>query len=162
MATLNPKPGSSSKKQHQVLVIAGRRQGLELPEIRKLVGGSITKLSAADCSKWIEHFSGKGLANPPGKAPGPYGKKRSDAARMITDSHIRQIARLGMDYFQGLPAFRAWLSKNFEVPNCRTPWAPDLVDLIRQLGTAERAGQVIRVLKEMIDRREAKQKAATV
>ena len=155
MASLNPQPSSSSARQHQVLVLAGKRQGLELDEIRKMVGGSIRSLSAADCSEWIRKLSGKGLANPPGKAPRPYGRKRTDAIRLITPFHFRRIASLGLKYFGNYAAFGAWLSKNFvdEVPDRPAESAAQVEDLLRQLGTAERAGQIIRVLKEMIQRR---------
>lgn len=138
-SSLNPKPGSSSKRQHQTLVVAGKRRGFVLAEIRKAVGGSIRRLSAAECSTWIKHFSGNGLANPPGEKASVYkGKKRTDATRMITPDQIQQIVRLMFEYFpgefarSGLP----WLRRNFKA---RAP---------SELATAERAGQVIRVLAD--------------
>lgn len=143
MPSLNTKPGSSSKRQHQVLVMAGRRQGFDLAEIRKTVGGSIRRLSAAECSTWIEHFSGNGLPNPPGQKPSPYkGKRRTDATRIITNDQVEQIDRLGREFFDEHRAFCTWLAKDFKV------------DDVRQLATAWRAGQVIRVLKDMLARRE--------
>ena len=155
MAALNPQPSSSSKRQHQVLVMAGRRRGFDLAEIRRMVGGSITALSAAVCSEWIERFSGRGLANPPGQKKSPYAGRRSNGnLRMITNDHIEQIIRLANQHFREdkdslcpedslCPAARNWLQKNFGVNHPRL------------LATAQRAAQVITVLKEMHQRRAA-------
>lgn len=159
MAQLNTRPGSSSKKQHQVLVMAGRRQGFDLAEIRRMVGGSLRKLSAAEASEWITRFSGQELANPPGKKPRSYaGRKRSDAVRMITDDHIDQIARLGLDYFGDPHALHAWLAKNFGIPFIEPRLDQTLSDLIRtKLATARRAADVIHTLKTMLSRRKTKE-----
>ncbi len=60
---------------------------------------------------------------------------------MIAAGHIEQITRLLLMYFDNAPAGLAWLAKDFGAVNPRG------------LLTAQRAGQVIRVLKGMIDRR---------
>ena len=60
---------------------------------------------------------------------------------MITNDQVEQIDRLGGEFFVNSHVFVYWLTKNFKV------------DHVRQLATAERAGQVIRVLKEMLARR---------
>ena len=155
MAQLNPKPGSSTKRQHQTLVIAGRRRGLELAETRKIVGGSITRLSAAEASEWIEHFTGHGLPNPPGQKPGPYKGKRPapGTVRMITEDQADQIVRLGIAYFGEAHLLIAWLVKNFKIDAVMARGQRGHRAVVRQLGTAKRAGEVIRVLKEMVARK---------
>jgi len=143
MTTLRTTPGSSTPKQRQRLVILGRRKGLDLNEIRKTVGGSIKQLSAKGASEWIVRFGGGTLPNPPGKKPSVYkGKKpKPGVTRMITEDQIDQIKRLLFECFDG-QSLRAceWLKKNFKV------------DLPVELATAKRAGEVIRVLKEMSSR----------
>lgn len=148
MASLNTKPGSSTAKQRTTLVIVGKRTGLELNEIRKAVGGSISKLSAAQASEWIKHYSGSDLANPPGKKPGTYKRRsKSSATRIISNDQVEQIDRLSIDYFSGnTEAAGQWLEKNFDVITAR------------QLATAERGGQVIAVLKTMHARRDQQAK----
>ena len=143
MATLNPKPGSSSKAQHRTLILAARSQGIDTSELRSLVGGSIRKLSVATCSDWIKRFGGGDLANPPGQKPGPYtGKRSAGNVRMISADQIDQITRLAREYFDGQdPADSDWLLKNFKVADPR------------QLATAKRAGEVIAVLKGMHQRK---------
>jgi hypothetical protein len=155
MAELNSKPGSSTAKQHQALAIAGKGRGLSLAEIRKAVGGSLRKLSAAEASRWIEHFSGQGLPNPPGQKPSAYKGKRPapGTVRMMTEDQIDQIMRLGVDYFAEVHLLIAWLVKDFKVPDLAARGARGHRAIVRQLGTAKRAGQVIRVLKLMIARR---------
>lgn len=143
MAALNTKPGSSTPRQRQTLVIAGKRLGFTLNEIRAKVGGSIKELSAADASRWIEEFSRRPLPNPPGKKPRPYGRRRTAAARMITDDHCEQIDRLILAYFDDMHAGYTWLCNNFKAA------------FPRELGTAERAGHVIHTLRTMIERKEA-------
>lgn len=155
MAQLNPKPSSSTKRQHQALVIAGRRRSLDLAEIRKLVGGSITRLSAAEASDWIEHFTGRGLPNPPGQKPNTYKAKRATpgTVRMITKDHIDQIVRLGVAYFGEAHLLIAWLVKNFrEIDAVDARGQRGHRAVVRLLGTTKRAGEVIRVLKEMTTR----------
>lgn len=142
--TLNTKPGSSSKRQHQVLVIAGLRAGFDLvADIRSLVGGSIRKLSVAECSDWIKHFSGVDLANPPGQKP-KRKKGREGVTRMITPDQVQQIRRMSLAYFEGNKRRTSdWLIKNFQA------------ERIEHLATAHRAGQVIMTLKTMAKRKES-------
>lgn len=141
MASLNPKPHSSSKSQHQRLVLVAADRGFDLAEVRKMVGGSLRALSAQACSDWIKHFGGGGLAHPPGQKPRPYRRKRTDAVRVIHTDHVEQINRLGLHYFHDEGKFHNWLEKNFKV---RDPAA---------LATAVRAGEVIRVLRTMHHRK---------
>jgi hypothetical protein len=62
---------------------------------------------------------------------------------MIADSHIQQIGRLMLRYFEGNQfAAAAWFKKTWKI------------DDPRDLGTTERAGQVIRTLKAMLARRD--------
>lgn len=149
MASLNTQSGSSSKAQRQVLVIEAKRRGIALDELRSMVGGSVSSLSAQAASNWIRQISGRPLPHAPGKAPRPYARKASRdregaiIARIIAADHIEQIERLGLQRFDDPDALRAWLRKNFKV------------DDPRQLGTAARAGEVIRVLKQMLVRKEA-------
>ena len=145
-AALSTKPGSSTKLQHQTLAIVARRAGLDIHEVRKMVGGSLRRLSVAKCSAWIERLGGGKLPNPPGRKPGAYaGKKREPGViRIIHPEHIEEIRRLGLWIFAPSAArFYAWLYKNFKVNS------------IEDLATAERAGQVIRVLKGMLKRKES-------
>lgn len=144
-ASLNDKPMSSTALQHQTLVIAGNRKGFDLGDIRKMVGGSLRKLSARQASEWITVLSGKGLPNKPGQAPrSAYRKRHTDGAtKIISAAQIDQIARLSVEYFINAgyedpqQAAAEWLLKDFKV------------DHPRELATAERAGQVIAALKEM-------------
>lgn len=156
-SSLSTTPGSSTKLQHQTLVMAGKDKGFELNAIRKMVGGSLRRLSAAKCSEWITHFSGKGLANPPGQKPGVYkGKRKPGTIRMITEDQVDQIERLGLEYFATASDFARWLARDFD---CEIRWrmgepiGTEIKEQIRRLATAERAGQVIRVLKIMQTRR---------
>ena len=154
MAKLNDKPGSSSAKQHQALVLAGRGRGFDLAEIRKMVGGSLRKLSSAEASKWIGKFTDRELPHPPGEAPRPYPrrKKKGVAARMITKAHVQIILRLGREYFAADVGLGTWLGRNFKTRNVNG-MGQNIVQVISDLKTAERAGQVIAVLKQMNSRR---------
>ena len=60
---------------------------------------------------------------------------------MIAPDHVEQIERLLREYFGDLPTGLAWLERDFDAKHPR--------DLL----TAQRAGQVIWVLKDMIARR---------
>lgn len=147
---LNTKPGSSTAKQHSRLVILGKRRGFELAEIRKMVGGSIRRLSAAEASDWIERFGGGELPNPPGQAPPPERRRtQPGVTRMITPDQIAQIGRLGLEYFANdVTRFLDWFGRNYKPEVMST----DAAAVIRQLGTAERAGQVIAVITRMLAR----------
>lgn len=155
MAELNPRPGSSTKRQHRALVIAGRRLGFDLADVRKTVGGSLCKLSAAEASLWIGHFTGRDLANPPGQKPGAYKGKRPapGTVRMITDDQVEQIVRLGVEYFGEAHMLISWLVKNFKIDSTAARGQRGHRAIVRHLGTAKRAGEVIRVLKEMVQRK---------
>jgi len=143
MAELNTKPSSSTTAQHKALVIAGLRRGMSVDDIRHDVGGSITALSAEQCSKWITRYTGRGLPNPPGQKPKTYkGRPAPGTVRMITGDQVDQIYRLGLSCFDGCGArFIDWLSTTFKVT------------VPGDLATSKRAGEVIRVLKQMQSRR---------
>ncbi|MCO6436514.1 MAG: hypothetical protein J5J06_05455 [Phycisphaerae bacterium] len=140
MTQLSTVPNSSSKLQHQKLVMEAANKGFALGELRKMVGGSLRRLSALECSEWIRHFGGGDLPNPPGKKPRPYGRKRTASVRVITADHVEQITRLGLTHFHSPERFENWLETNFKV---RSP---------EQLLTAARAGEVIHVLFTMHQR----------
>ncbi len=161
MAVLNPKPGSSTAKQRQMLHRIKRRRGWSDAELHNAIGtDSTTKLSARKASEHIQRLTGMDLPNEPGQRPSPYaGKKSVGAIRMIDNDHVEQIYRLGLLYFARPAAFGAWLSKNFNVPFRQLTHMDDIPALLRQLGTAERAGHVIYALREMLTRREDKLKA---
>ncbi len=164
IASLRDTPRSSSKKQHQTLVLAALKHGLDLHELRAMVGGSLCALSAKGCSDWIKRFSGRDLPNPPGGKPWPYKPRHRPSSRIhaggispgvnagaldrpiprvIQQDHIDQIGRLMLRYFEGnVAAASAWFLKNWKVKEPR--------DLL----TSARAGEVIRALKEMVERRE--------
>ncbi|MGB2984768.1 MAG: hypothetical protein WBE26_02705 [Phycisphaerae bacterium] len=100
MTTLNPNPNSCSKRQVQTLVLEARKHGFTLEDVHQMVGGAITRLSAAEASDWIKRFSGKDLPNPPGQKPSAYkGKPQPGVTRKITADHIDQIERLMLEYF---------------------------------------------------------------
>jgi len=146
MPQLNDKLGSSTAKQRQLLHKIKRRLGFSDEQLHDAIGAASTKdLSAAAASAAIDRLGGFALPNEPGTKKSPYaGKKPSAATRMITDDHVDEILRLGLAYFPDHYALMAWLAKNFKIP-----FATDARAYIRQLGTAKRAGEVIRVLKEM-------------
>jgi len=104
---------------------------------------STTKLSSAQASACITRLGGGTLLYPPGQKPAPFAGKRrwTDAVRAIAPDHEEQITRLLREYFDDDAAGLAWLEKDFDAQSPR--------DLL----TAARAGQVIRVLKDMIARR---------
>jgi len=129
----------TSGQQRRLFVIA-RDRGMDLDQLREAIGGSISRLSAAQASEHIERLSGEPLPNPPGQAPKRKAAPAEGVTRMITPEHIEQIERLLKEAFANRDAGMAWLSKDFKV------------DQIRGLATAERAGQVIRVLKEITAR----------
>ncbi len=128
-------------------MLLAKRQGFDVEQVRELAGDNLHNLSAAQASALIERFGGGDLPYKPGQKPGPYaGKKRPPGViRMITADHTTQILRLGLAAFdESAASFYAWwLTNNFKVKS------------IRELATAERAGHVIRVLKEMLKRKES-------
>lgn len=146
MASLNRQPGSSTAAQRSRLVVCAKRKGIELNELRAMVGGSVSRLSALQASEWISKISGQGLPNPPGQAPRTRWRTQEGVTRMITAEHIEQIDRLLSIVFDGsIEAGVAWLRKYFGVSDPRL------------LATAARAGEVIRVLKDMSVRKDSNQ-----
>jgi len=150
MVQLRNYSGSSTKAQHTALVASAAKKGMSVDDVRTLVGGSIRKLSAKACSEWIQRISGDGLPNPPGSKPGAQrseyqGRAAPGVTRIISEAQCDQIMRLAVSYFEGSEeAATAWLKKNFDVSSPR------------ELGTAQRGGEVIAVLKRMHVRREKK------
>lgn len=143
MAKLSTIAGSSKPKQRQRLHQLKRKLGWSDEQLHDAIECQSTKLlSVAEASRCIRRLGGGDLPYEPGTKPAPFAGKRnrSDAIRMICDDHIEQIERLLIDYFNGLDAGFAWLAKNFDATSPR--------DLL----TAKRAGQVIHVLKDMIER----------
>lgn len=141
MYALRDKPSTSTTKQHRKLICAARQVGINVDQLRQMVGGSLRNLSAKQASMLIQRFTGEALPNPPGEKPHSYARRPHDTIRIIAADHIEQIDRLGALYFCDADRYRQWLKKNFKVVY------PD------QLLTAERACEVIYVLKTMIERR---------
>ena len=155
MPSLNPHPGTITKAQLAALHAVARKRGLDRDTLHHAAGvESLTTLGAAAASALIKHLGGGGLPNPPGKKPIPSRTKRSTAAvRMITRDQVEQITRLGLEYFAGdAERFVTWLMR-FKPKPCFDVSGPAR-DIVRGLGTADRAGQVIRVLKEMTERQQ--------
>lgn len=144
MAHLATESGSSTPRQRQVLHQLKRRHGWTDDELHAAIGAeSTTRLSASEASACIRRLGGGKLPYPPGQKPAPYAgqRKTTDATRMIAPDHEEQIARLMGEYFNDEAAGLAWLKKDFDA------------DRPRDLLTAQRAGEVIHVLKDMIERR---------
>jgi len=123
-----------------------RKRNWSDDELHAAVGvDSVTDLSAKEASQHIDRLGGGGLANPPGQKPSPYSgsKRQPGVTRMITNDHVTHIHRLLDVYFGNRDKAASWLSTNFDASH------------IRDLATAARAGQVIRVLREMIQRKES-------
>ena len=73
MAVLNPKPGTSTAKQRQVLHQIKRQHGWSDDELHAAIGvDSTTLLSSAQASACIRRLGDMELANPPGEKPRPY------------------------------------------------------------------------------------------
>lgn len=143
---LSPILGSSTTAQRRALMLAARRHGLSVEQVRDLAACRLHQLSARTASELIARLTGKDLPHPPGAAP----KKRAyrgapRGVRIITDDHVQQIHRLMMEYFYSdeLRA-AAWLEKTFKVTDPQ------------KLATARRAGQAIRTLRTMLARSEGK------
>ena len=159
MAELNTKPGSSSPMQRYLLHRIKRDHGWSDELFHEIIGFDSTKdMSAAQASEAIKRLGGIELANPPGQKPGVYKSKRAGAAvRKIAAAHVKQIARLGLEYFDSTPELVGWLAKNFlkGVSFIPPTDAEGLYRLIDNLLTARRAGHVIMTLKRMCARRKA-------
>ena len=147
MPALRTDPRSCTAAQRQVIAIEGKKRGFDPDTLRSMAGvDRLHDLSAAEASSFIRQLSGMALPNEPGKKPRPYFRRKAgpQIARLITDDHCEQITRLTLQYFDGDEnAGRAWFIKNWKVDE---PW---------KLGTADRAAQVIVVLKEMCERKSA-------
>ncbi len=143
-AVLRTCSGTSSAAQRKKLVISAKAYGIDVYELRELIGGKLHDLSAADASAWIKRLSGDDLPNPPGGKPWPYPRRKArDTFRMVTAQHIQQIGRLMLRYFENNQAAAiAWFRKNWKV------------DSPSDLLSTKDAGEVIRVLKEMVERKE--------
>ncbi len=146
--SINDKPGSITRAQLQKLVLAGKERGLvrgaDLSGLREACGViSLKGLSRAAAHQCIKRISGEDLANEPGKAPRTRRRTAPGVLPMISAQLIQQIERLGLQHFGDEDHFRNWLEKTFKVRD------------VRQLASARSAGEVIHVLKEMLDRKEA-------
>ena len=143
MASLNEQPGSSTSRQRCKLHSLKRRKRWTDDDLHVAIGAdSTTKLSAKQASDAIARLGGGDLPNPPGQAPRAYTTRATPGAtRMITDAHVEQIHRLLNQRFPRSHGDKLhWLKRNFKV-TCA-----------RDLATAQRAGEVIRVLKDMAAR----------
>jgi len=88
------------------------------------------------------------LAQSSGQKPSTYaGKRKADGVTRFRSSDVvEQIRRLGLRYFdQDAERFAHWLEVNFKVRD------PDKIE------TAQRAGQIVQVLKGMHDKRAEKE-----
>ena len=146
MAKLSTNPGSITQRQITAIWSTARGRGLSSEQVHEAAGGSLAALSRKQASDLIDRLGGGGLPNPPGEAPPPARHRaKPGVTRMITPEQIEQITGLLLDVFDDAESHAyAWLDKMFKV------------DSIRALATAKRAGEVIRVLKEMRARRRAK------
>ena len=152
MAKLSTNPGSITQRQITAIWSTARGRGLSSEQVHEAAGGSLAALSRKQASDLIDRLGGGGLPNPPGEPPPPARHRaKSGVTRMIAAEQIEQIERLLVEVFP--PSAKsaksadgpggAWFRKMFKV------------DSIRELATAKRAGEVIRVLKEMQARRAA-------
>lgn len=159
MATLTGNPGTSTAKQRCLLHQIKRRKGWSDEQLHDAIGGaSTTALSAQQASEAIKRLSGMKLLNPPSQKPRPCdGRRSTGAIRMITDDQVDQIVWLGLDYFPHVRALLTWLSKDFKIPFTEVASPAECRTYVRRLGTAKRAGEVIMVLKRMLERRRRKE-----
>jgi hypothetical protein len=155
MPQLRQQPGTSTPRQRSKLVVAAKRRGISLDELRAAVGGSVRALSSQQASDLIKQYTGRDLPNPPGQKPRPCDRKRrtTGTTRMIDNDQVDQIERLLGEYFPDLDAGLLWLSGNFKTPRIAAVDRDDVQYAIRRLATAKRAGEVIRALKLMLERR---------
>jgi hypothetical protein len=150
--SLSSAPATGTAAQRRRIVLEGRRRGLDLDELRDLAGGRLRAISCRAASALIRRLTGSDLPHAPGCKPRSYHRRRtSHSTRIILLDHVEQIERLLAECFPAIGNGRstianpgaAWLLKTFKVS------AP--ADLL----TAERAGEVIAVLKRMLARRVA-------
>lgn len=142
---INSKPGSITRYQLQKLILTGKERGLvrgtDLSGLREACGTvSLRGLSRLEASQCIARISGQSLPHAPGKAPRTRRRSLPGILPMIDAALIQQIERLGLQHFGDEDHFRNWLEKNFKVRD------------VRQLASARSAGEVIHVLKQMLDR----------
>lgn len=140
MAALSRQPKTSTIQQRKAIIALGRKWDQSIDDLRQIAGGSLRALSAQQASDLITRLGGGDLPNEPGRKPRPYGRRTTDATRMIHQDHVEQIERLLRECFDDDKRGVAWLRKNFKV------------DEVRELATARRAGEVIATLKRMIER----------
>lgn len=176
---LDSTAGSISEPQRRRLFGLAQRKGWDIDALRTAVGGSISALSKREASELITRLGGRDLPHEPGHPPPSQRSRRSrrtaganrrtaGAVRMITPDQVEQIERLGLDYFDyNAIAFSGWLAKDFKLgPQLVEPargrgWKEATAETlnalqtqIRRLATAQRAGEVIHVLKTMTARRQ--------
>jgi hypothetical protein len=105
-------------------------------------GGSLRQLSRAALAAWITQMVGRPMPNEPGHPPAmKRTRSKPGVIKMIDPAHGYYIGRLLDQVFPTMDAAFAWLRKTFKV------------ERIHDLGTAKRAGEVIRVLEQMRDRK---------
>jgi hypothetical protein len=147
MPSLRTKPNTSTPSQWRAIHVLARDRGLSRDAVHDAAGvASLRELSSAQASQLIERLGGGELPNPPGRSPKPARRPppARGVTRMISTDQAEQIERLGLLYFEpNDQALRAWLTKDFECPRGDP----------RELATAQRAGEVIAVLKQMLHRR---------
>lgn len=102
----------------------------------------LAELSRADANHILTRLTGSPLPAAPGERP-KRRKGQAGVTRMIDAQQIDQLHRLLGDCFSTPHARQLWLTRNFKVA------------VIKDLATAKRAGQVIRVLKLMKSRKES-------
>lgn len=133
-------PQTCSTAQRKLLVSLGRQKGLDVDGVRELAGGRLHDLSSAEADALIKKLSDRDLPLPD-ERPARRPRVAEGVTRMITPQQIEQIERQMAGYFKTSQESFAWLKRMFKV------------DRVRDLSTAERASQVIVVLKGMIERR---------
>lgn len=137
---MNTAPGSITPRQRQSLIMAAKRQGLDVDALRGMTTtGSLRTLSSAEASAMLDKF-GREMPTPPGKAPAPYsGRPAPGVHRMITGQHVEQIERLMREVWPGDPeSAERWLYQQFGVAH------------VRDLATPTNAGLCIGRLKQKI------------
>lgn len=136
---LDTRQATSTPQQRKRIVLLGNSQSLTVDDLRDMTPlGSLRELSKQEASDLIERLGGGRMQT---ARQSPYPRRQStDATRMITREHVTIITEMMERKFGDSEHALAWLKRNFKV------------DTVRDLGTAERAGEVVAVLKEMLDR----------
>lgn len=148
VAQLDSRPGSIRPKQLQLIWLLGRKRHMDPQDIRDAAGGSVSALSCEQASVLIQQLGGGELPNEPGQAPPPPKRKRTPGTvRMISGELEEQCTNLLMKAFEyDTERAYAWLLKDFKV------------ERVRDLATAQRAGELVYVLKTMIARKDEEKK----